>query len=82
MIDLKTGGAQGYLRIATEEAFVTQEALDMYAEMLDSPNPDPGFISLWGFYLRSEAERPRFIRDALLDLGARRHQGHGRSRHR
>src|SRR6478609_8271722 len=72
MTELKTGGAQGYLRIATEEAFVTQEALDMYAEILDGPDPDPGFNSLWGFYLRSMAERPLFIREALLDLGARR----------
>jgi 5-carboxyvanillate decarboxylase len=74
MTELKTGGAQGYLRIATEEAFVTQEALDMYGEILDGPDPDPGFNSLWGFYLRSEAERPKFIRDALLDLGACRLQ--------
>ncbi|WP_404713407.1 amidohydrolase family protein [Sphingomonas sp. MMS24-J13] len=72
MTELKTGGAQGYLRIATEEAFVTQEALDMYGEILDGPDPDPGFKSLWGFYLRSEAERPKFIRDALLGLGAGR----------
>src|SRR6478736_3159429 len=72
MTELKTGGAQGYLRIATEEAFVTQEALDMYAEILDGPDPDPGFNSLCGFYLRSMAERPLFIREALLDLGARR----------
>ena len=72
MTELKTGGAQGYLRIATEEAFVTQEALDLYGEVLDSPDPDPGFQSLWGFYLRAEAERPKFIREALLDLGAKR----------
>jgi 2,3-dihydroxybenzoate decarboxylase len=72
MLDLKTGGDQGYLRIATEEAFVTQEAFDLYAEVLDGPDPDPGFVSLWGFYLRAEAERPRFIREALLDLGERR----------
>lgn len=72
MTELKTGGAQGYLRIATEEAFVTQEAFDMYAEILDGPDPDPGFNSLWGFYLRSMAERPLFIREALLDLGERR----------
>lgn len=72
MTELKTGGAQGYLRIATEEAFITQEAIEMYADILDGPDPDPGFNSLWGFYLRSMAERPVFIREALLDLGARR----------
>jgi hypothetical protein len=27
MAELKTGGAQGYLRIATEEAFITTEVL-------------------------------------------------------
>ena len=27
MTELKTGGAQGYLRIATEEAFITAEVL-------------------------------------------------------
>ena len=27
MTELKTGGAQGYLRIATEEAFITPEVL-------------------------------------------------------
>ena len=27
MPELKTGGAQGYLRIATEEAFITAEVL-------------------------------------------------------
>ena len=72
MTELKTGGQHGYLRIATEEAFVTQEALDMYGEILDGPDPDPGFKSLWGFYLRSMAERPVFIREGLLDLGAKR----------
>jgi len=72
MTELKTGGAQGYLRIATEEAFVTEEALKLYGEILDGPDPDPGFKSLWGFYLRSEAERPKFVRESLLNLGARR----------
>ena len=72
MTELKTGGGQGYLRIATEEAFITQEAIEMYGEILDGPDPDPGFNSLWGFYLRSMAERPVFIREALLDLGTRR----------
>jgi len=72
MADLKTGGDKGYLRIATEEAFMPPETVDLFAEVLDGPDPDPGFVSLWGFYLRSEAERPRFIRDRLIDMGALR----------
>lgn len=72
MTELKTGGQHGYLRIATEEAFMPREAIDLYAEVLDGPNPDPGFVSLWGFYLRSMDERSRFIRESLIDLGARR----------
>ncbi|MEH3106551.1 MAG: amidohydrolase family protein [Sphingomonas fennica] len=72
MSELKTGGAQGYLRIATEEAFMPREAIDMYAEILDGPDPDPGFQSLWGFYLRSPAERPQWIRDSLIDMGEKR----------
>ena len=56
---LRTGGAQGYLRIATEEAFAPKEMVKMYLEVLDGPNVDPGFESLMGFYLRSSARRAR-----------------------
>ena len=35
MSELKTGGAQGYLRIATEEAFAPPEMMTAYAEVLD-----------------------------------------------
>lgn len=72
MTELKTGGAQGYLRIATEEAFMPRETIDLYAEILDGPDPDPGFQSLWGFYLRSPAERPQWIRDSLIDMDKKR----------
>ncbi|MEI9991907.1 MAG: amidohydrolase family protein [Rhizomicrobium sp.] len=61
-----------YKRIATEEAFATQELFDQFGKLLDSGFRDPGFESLWGFYLRSAAERPVLIRARLLDLGARR----------
>ncbi|MEJ0027091.1 MAG: amidohydrolase family protein [Rhizomicrobium sp.] len=61
-----------YKRIATEEAFATQELFDQFGKLLDSGFRDPGFESLWGFYLRSEAERPVLIRARLLDLDARR----------
>jgi 5-carboxyvanillate decarboxylase len=62
-------GDHGYLRIATEEAFATQELLDAYRELLDAGYDDPGFRSLWGFYLSSDSERARFLRSRLVDLG-------------
>lgn len=68
----KTGGSQGYLRIATEEAFATREQVQWYRELLDEPGVDPGFESLMGFYLTSQEERPRFVAESLLDLGAGR----------
>lgn len=66
---LRTGGAQGYLRIATEEAFAPREMVKMYMQVLDGPNVDPGFESLMGFYLRSTAPRAQFISERLQDLG-------------
>ncbi|TNE41780.1 MAG: amidohydrolase [Sphingomonadales bacterium] len=65
----KTGGEQGYLRIATEEAFATPELIDAFRDELASPDVDPGFFSLIGYYLDHPAERPRFIAKALNDLG-------------
>jgi 5-carboxyvanillate decarboxylase len=66
----KTGGAQGYLRIATEEAFATPEIIKLWLGLLDAPEfDDPGFRSLWSFYARSTAERPRFVLESLQDLG-------------
>src|ERR1700729_3241737 len=63
----------GYLRIATEEAFATPEILAAWREMLDSGSvDDPGFRSLWGFYLTSDAERPTLLRERLVNLGERR----------
>jgi len=65
-------GKAPYKRIATEEAFATQEQFAAFKRLLDSGYDDPGFRSLWGFYLTSEAERPRMIRRQLVDLGAQR----------
>ncbi|MBU6207012.1 MAG: amidohydrolase family protein, partial [Alphaproteobacteria bacterium] len=70
--DLKTGGAQGYLRIATEEAFATRELIDAYLNMIRDGNADRGLVSLWGFYAQSPSERATAILERLLDLGARR----------
>jgi 2,3-dihydroxybenzoate decarboxylase len=69
---LHTGGAAGYRRIATEEAFAPQEVLDRYRDLLRDGAGDRGFDSLWGFYLGSTAERPRWVVDRLADLGAKR----------
>ena len=69
----KTGGAQGYLRIATEEAFATPEIIKLWLGLLDDPSfDDPGFRSLWSFYGTATAERPRFILEHLQDLGDKR----------
>jgi 5-carboxyvanillate decarboxylase len=69
----KTGGAQGYLRIATEEAFATPEIIKIWLSLLDDPGfDDPGFRSLWSFYGTATAERPRFILEHLQDLGDKR----------
>jgi 5-carboxyvanillate decarboxylase len=67
-----TGGAVGYLRVATEEAYAPAEVLDAYRRMLDEGTEDIGFGSLMGHYLTSDAERPRFVRSRLQDLGETR----------
>jgi 2,3-dihydroxybenzoate decarboxylase len=72
--DLKTGGDRGYLRIATEEAFATQEQLDAIMRLVKEGRADKGTMSLWGFYGTSASERTTFIRERLLDLGPLRIQ--------
>jgi 5-carboxyvanillate decarboxylase len=63
----------GYLRIATEEAFLSKDVLAGYYRLLDDPSfDDPGFRSLWGFYSRSKSERAQWIFDRLQDLGEKR----------
>jgi 5-carboxyvanillate decarboxylase len=62
-----------YQRIATEEAFATAELLNLYRRMLESGTvQDPGFLSLWGFYLRSPSERATRIIERLQNIAARR----------
>jgi 5-carboxyvanillate decarboxylase len=65
----RTGGGAGYLRIATEEAFATPEIIKIWLDMIEAGYDDRGFRSLWGFYGKATAERPRFILRALQDLG-------------
>jgi len=66
--ELKTGGDRGYLRIATEEAFATQEQIDAYLRMVKDGTADKGMVSLWGFYAQSPSERATHIMRCLLDL--------------
>jgi 5-carboxyvanillate decarboxylase len=61
-----------YKRIATEEAFCPKEMFRIWQGVLDGPDPDPGFVSLIGFYMASQAERPRHIMACLSDLGEQR----------
>ena len=62
-----------YQRIATEEAFATTELFNLYRRMLESGTvQDPGFTSLWGFYLRSPSERAGQIIERLQNIAAGR----------
>ena len=62
-----------YQRIATEEAFATPELFTLYRQMLASNAiQDPGFLSLWGFYLSSPSARATQIIERLQDIGERR----------
>lgn len=58
-----------YLRIATEEAWSPPRMMDMYrAGVRDGSITDPGFLSLWGHYLFSDAERAQQIRRRISDM--------------
>ncbi len=70
--ELKTGGDRGYLRIATEEAFATEEQVAAYLRMVRDGTADKGLASLWGFYATSPSERARHIMECLVDLDDRR----------
>lgn len=63
----------GHLRIATEEAWATREMLDLYRQALAQGTiDDPGFKSLWGFYLGSKSPRATAIIERMTELGERR----------
>jgi 2,3-dihydroxybenzoate decarboxylase len=69
----RIAAAAGYVRIATEEAFGPPEMFRMYRKLLDTKSfDDPGFGSLWGFYLLSRSERATGIVERLQDVGERR----------
>ena len=62
-----------YLRIAAEEAWATQELLDGYVKVLKERKcDDPGFNSLWGFYLYNQEQRAVSVMSRLPDLGEMR----------
>ena len=69
---MKDASTRDYRRIATEEAFATRDQIAQFRKLLASGYDDPGFLSLWGFYLNSPSERARFIVDRLQDLGPNR----------
>jgi 2,3-dihydroxybenzoate decarboxylase len=62
-----------YVRIATEEAFATAELFGLYRQMLANQTlQDPGFLSLWGFYLGSPSPRATQIIERLQNIGGPR----------
>ena len=61
-----------YRRIATEEAFATRWQIESFRKLLADGYDDPGFKSLWGFYLGSDSPRARFIIERLQNLGPER----------
>ena len=66
-------GKAPYKRIATEEAFCPPEMFPIYKKIIDEKRvDDPGFNTMWGFYLTSTSERTRFIRDHMSDVGEKR----------
>lgn len=68
-----TPGKVPYRRIATEEAFAPPEMIDIYRRMTAGKTlDDPGFNTMWNFYLGGTSERGRFIIDGLQDLETQR----------
>jgi len=61
------------IRIAAEEAWAPKEILERYRRLLaEKPEAwDPGFRSLWGFFL-GESERATALARRIQDLGAQR----------
>jgi 2,3-dihydroxybenzoate decarboxylase len=63
----------GFKRIATEEAFATQELFSAYRDLLArNGSQDIGFNSLMGYYLNNPSDRTQAVSKRLQDLGARR----------
>ncbi len=61
-----------YRRIATEEAWASSRMLDVYRRELEAGRiDDPGFQSLWGYYLGS-TERASALAERIVDTGGSR----------
>lgn len=73
MADQNVPPAEGYKRIATEEAFAPPFVVDAWIKLLETKGSDePSFNSLHGFYLLHPAPRAAAIRRKLQDLGDER----------
>src|SRR5512134_2743801 len=61
------------MRIATEEAWAPPELLARYRKLLEEKPAswDPGFLSLWGFFLGPTPRATQLV-ERIQDLGARR----------
>jgi hypothetical protein len=61
------------IRIATEEAWAPPKLLALYRDLLkEKPQSwDPGFHSLWGFFLGRTPRATQLV-ERIQDLGARR----------
>lgn len=61
--------ASTYKRVATEEAWATQEMIDLYLKLIDSGSSnDPGFNSMWRHFSGGRSERVIQILERLLDV--------------
>jgi 5-carboxyvanillate decarboxylase len=73
MSELATGGGQGYLRIATEEAYAPPEMFELYRKLLrDGTNENIGFNVFEDYLLNNTDPLPRGIVERIQDLGERR----------
>jgi 5-carboxyvanillate decarboxylase len=64
--DINKSSAIGYKRIATEEAWAPPELIREFLRIVDANElDDPGFNSLWSFYGKSTAERPRQLLEKI-----------------
>jgi 5-carboxyvanillate decarboxylase len=61
-----------YKRIATEEAWLPPEMMDLYRKEIETKAvDDPGFQSLWGFF-SGTSEKARAHSKRIVDLGETR----------
>lgn len=61
-----------YKRIAVEEAWAPQQLLDLYRTELAAGNiTDPGFKSLWGYYL-GDSQRASLLAERIVEAGPNR----------